>query len=34
VRVGSVMPLDGARQAHEMLEGQRPHAQGKSVLRV
>lgn len=32
--VGEVLPLADARLAHEMLEGTRPHARGKIVLRV
>jgi len=32
-RVGSVLPLEEARQAHEMLGGA-PHLPGKIVLRV
>jgi NADPH:quinone reductase-like Zn-dependent oxidoreductase len=32
--VGSVLPLSAAREAHEMLEGTRPHAPGKIVLKV
>jgi NADPH:quinone reductase-like Zn-dependent oxidoreductase len=31
-RVGSVLPLDSARVAHEMLDGTRPYARGKIVL--
>ncbi|GGC61146.1 NADP-dependent oxidoreductase [Chelatococcus reniformis] len=34
VQVGAVLPLAGARTAHEMLEGARPHPRGKIVLRV
>jgi NADPH:quinone reductase-like Zn-dependent oxidoreductase len=34
VRVGTVLELAQARQAHEMLEGARPKARGKIVLRV
>jgi NADPH:quinone reductase-like Zn-dependent oxidoreductase len=33
-RVGAVLPLAEARQAHEMLEGTRPRRSGKIVLRV
>ncbi|MBB3592102.1 NADPH:quinone reductase-like Zn-dependent oxidoreductase [Rhizobium sp. BK529] len=32
--VGDVLPLDAAIAAHEMLEGMRPHAKGKIVLKV
>lgn len=32
--VGSVLPLEQAITAHEMLEGTRPHAKGKIVLTV
>lgn len=32
VRIGQVLPLGQARQAHEMLEGLRPLAAGKVVL--
>lgn len=32
--IGVVLPLAEARQAHEMLEGTRPHPRGKIVLRV
>ena len=32
-RVGTVLPLSEARQAHEMLAGA-PHKKGKIVLRV
>jgi NADPH:quinone reductase-like Zn-dependent oxidoreductase len=32
VRVGQVLPLEEARQAHEMLEGLRPLPAGKVVL--
>jgi NADPH:quinone reductase-like Zn-dependent oxidoreductase len=31
-RVGAVLPLADARQAHLMLEGLRPHPKGKIVL--
>ena len=31
--VGTVLPLEGARVAHEMLDGA-PHERGKIVLRV
>jgi NADPH:quinone reductase-like Zn-dependent oxidoreductase len=34
VTVGSVLPLAGARTAHEMLDGLRPHPRGKIVLRI
>ena len=34
VRVGMVMPLAEARQAHEMLEGMRARPRGKIVLEV
>jgi NADPH:quinone reductase-like Zn-dependent oxidoreductase len=34
VRVGTVLPLDSAREAHEMLDGTRPYARGKIVLTV
>lgn len=34
VRVGTVLSLAEAREAHEMLEGRRPHDAGKIVLRV
>lgn len=33
-RVGTVLPLAEARVAHEMLDGTRPHAPGKIVLRA
>ena len=33
-KVGSVLPLEEARTAHEMLEGTRPHKRGKIVLSV
>jgi len=33
-RVGAVLPLADAREAHLMLEGARPHPKGKIVLRV
>lgn len=33
-RVGAVLPLAEARQAHEMLEGARPRPPGRIVLRV
>jgi hypothetical protein len=29
-----VLPLAAARDAHEMLEGLRPHPKGKIVLRI
>jgi NADPH:quinone reductase-like Zn-dependent oxidoreductase len=32
--VGDVLPLDAAITAHEMLDGKRPHAKGKIVLKV
>jgi hypothetical protein len=32
VRIGQVLPLGDARQAHEMLEGVRPLPAGKVVL--
>ena len=32
VRIGQVLPLGDARQAHEMLEGLRPLPAGKVVL--
>lgn len=32
-RVGAVLPLADAREAHFMLEGVRPHPKGKIVLR-
>jgi NADPH:quinone reductase-like Zn-dependent oxidoreductase len=32
-RVGTVLPLDEARKAHEMLGGA-PHKKGKIILRV
>ena len=32
--VGEVLPLAKARDAHEMLAGERGHARGKIVLRV
>jgi NADPH:quinone reductase-like Zn-dependent oxidoreductase len=32
--VGTILPLAGARDAHEMLEGLRPHPRGKIVLKV
>jgi NADPH:quinone reductase-like Zn-dependent oxidoreductase len=32
VRIGEVLPLKAARQAHEMLDGLRPKAPGKIVL--
>lgn len=32
--VGTVLPLAEARQAHELLDGVRPHGPGKIVLRV
>ena len=32
--VGAVLPLAGARTAHEMLEGLRSHPRGKIVLRI
>jgi hypothetical protein len=32
--VGSVLPLADARTAHFMLEGTRPHPNGKIVLAV
>ena len=32
VRIGQVLPLGDARQAHEMLEGLRPPPVGKVVL--
>jgi NADPH:quinone reductase-like Zn-dependent oxidoreductase len=31
-RIGVVLPLSAAREAHEMLEGQRPRPAGKIVL--
>jgi NADPH:quinone reductase-like Zn-dependent oxidoreductase len=34
VSVGTVLPFSGARLAHEMLEGTRPHSTGKIVLSV
>lgn len=34
VRIGEILPLKAARQAHEMLEGLRPRAPGKIVLSV
>ena len=34
VRIGQVLPLGDARQAHEMLEGLRPLPAGKVVLNV
>ena len=34
VTVGAVLPLAGARTAHDMLEGQRPHPRGKIVLQI
>jgi NADPH:quinone reductase-like Zn-dependent oxidoreductase len=34
VRVGVVLPLAAVREAHEMLDGQRPHPGGKIVLQV
>ena len=34
VRIGEVLPLSAARQAHEMLEGLRPRPVGKIVLDV
>ena len=34
VRIGEVLPLKAARQAHEMLDGLRPKAPGKIVLSV
>ncbi len=34
VRVGTELPLDAAREAHEMLEGTRAHASGKIVLKI
>jgi NADPH:quinone reductase-like Zn-dependent oxidoreductase len=34
VRVGAVLPLTDAREAHLMLEGVRPHPRGKIVLSV
>jgi NADPH:quinone reductase-like Zn-dependent oxidoreductase len=33
-RVGAVLPLGDARQAHEMLDGLRPKPQGKIVLQA
>jgi NADPH:quinone reductase-like Zn-dependent oxidoreductase len=33
-RVGTVLPLADAREAHFMLEGKRPHLNGKIVLAV
>jgi NADPH:quinone reductase-like Zn-dependent oxidoreductase len=33
-KVGEVLPLSKAREAHEMLAGKRGHARGKIVLRV
>ena len=33
-RIGAVLPLAEAREAHEMLEGARPRPSGKIVLRV
>jgi NADPH:quinone reductase-like Zn-dependent oxidoreductase len=33
-RVGTVLPLDSARVAHEMLDGTRPYARGKIVLNI
>ncbi|TPN83328.1 NADP-dependent oxidoreductase [Mesorhizobium sp. CU2] len=33
-KVGEVLPLASAVEAHEMLEGRRPHRRGKIVLRV
>jgi NADPH:quinone reductase-like Zn-dependent oxidoreductase len=33
-RVGTVLPLADAREAHFMLEGMRPHLNGKIVLTV
>jgi NADPH:quinone reductase-like Zn-dependent oxidoreductase len=33
-RVGTVLPLAAAREAHFMLEGMRPHPNGKIVLTV
>jgi NADPH:quinone reductase-like Zn-dependent oxidoreductase len=32
--IGVVLPLAAARDAHEMLEGARPHPKGKIVLRI
>jgi NADPH:quinone reductase-like Zn-dependent oxidoreductase len=32
--IGTVLPLAAARDAHEMLEGTRPHPKGKIVLRI
>lgn len=32
IRVGTVLPLHRAREAHEMLDGLRPYARGKIVL--
>ena len=32
--VGTVLPLESAREAHEMVEGSRPHERGKIVLAV
>jgi NADPH:quinone reductase-like Zn-dependent oxidoreductase len=34
VNVGTVLPFDRARVAHEMLEGHRPHPRGKIVLDI
>jgi len=34
VRVGTVLPLEQARAAHEMLDGKRPRQPGKIVLQV
>jgi NADPH:quinone reductase-like Zn-dependent oxidoreductase len=33
-RVGAVLPLADARDAHMMLDGRRPQPQGKIILRV
>jgi NADPH:quinone reductase-like Zn-dependent oxidoreductase len=34
IPVGSVLPLEDAIAAHEMLAGTRPHKRGKIVLEV
>ena len=34
MRVGAVLPLGAAREAHDMLEGVRPRPPGKIVLQV
>lgn len=34
IRVGTVLPLSDVRQAHEMLDGVRPHPGGKIVLQM